>query len=897
MDKKQPATPAYPWRTASTGAIGPGQCAVTPPVLLGNLKTRVNNIEGKPTVPLPQPSKDCIMCRTCSKHTNQQDAMTSMLSNQARVLDSLQKNVLEIQRTLETLMRGLEERGLHTISENVPLPNCIQQRRKSLPMRMLADEVYVQLEANRHEQSVLAGLRRNIDSVSLTDTSIHKETKVSAVPKTKLERGHQSPNQSDVKSVSVKQNVPATSSSVKANTEPKNAMPEGKVVKMTPAPKTVVANASPPVGSPGSKEQKTSDSQGGYEPKPGLSSMALSPQPQTSSVMAPATSSMKANTVAKNAMPEGKVVKITPASASASAPVANASPPIGILGSKEQKTSDSQGGYEPKPGLSTVALSPPPQTASVGAGPDTTPAKSDLGQRLQNSKPALEPAPKFTPPLMKTTDLCSEKPFAAPADKDSSVDKQIKTSSAQPTVSVKSPPTTSSKGAENVAASPLSLVPPKKTQLAVPSFTADALSLRHDQSCPEPLSDFRLQNLQPNTDPVPIKLPLLPKSPATAPVLAPTVSSLVPASDIQIRVVPAVDEKTTTTKDPPTTVLNVIDDIPPQPAPFIHRCVALKPSPPYDFFTVHTKEVLGGGRFGKVHKCTETTTGLRLAAKIISTRTAKEKEMTMNEIQVMNQLNHENILQLYAAFEVKNQVILIVEYVEGGELFERIVDESSPLTEVDAMLFVKQICEGVQYMHQMYVLHLDLKPENILCVNRTGHQVKIIDFGLARRYKPREKLRVSFGTPEFLAPEIVNFDFVSFPTDMWTLGVITYMLLSGLSPFLGDDDTQTLNNVVMVNWYFDEDAFEHISAEAKDFISNLLIKEKSGRYSAAQCLKHPWLNNISEKAKCSNIVLKSQVSLKKYMARRLWKKNYIAVVAANRFKKIASSGCLTSLGI
>ncbi|XP_041954947.1 myosin light chain kinase 2, skeletal/cardiac muscle isoform X1 [Alosa sapidissima] len=813
MDKKQSATPTYPWRNVSTGATGPGQCPATRPAILANLKARLDNFEAKPTVPLPQPSRDCIMCRTCSKHTNQQEAMTSMLSTQARVLDSLQKNVLDIQRTLETLMRGLEERGLHTIAENVSVPMGIQQRRKSLPMRMLADEVYVQLEANRHEQRVLTGLYRNVDSNSLTDTSGHKETEAAAVPRTKQERGHQSPDQSDVKSISVKQNVPATSSSVKANTVSKNAMSEGKVIKVTPASKTVVASVSPPVGCPGSKEQNTSDSQSGYEPKPGLPPMALSPQPQT---------------------------------------------------------------------------------GSVGDGPGTASAKNELGQsRLQNSKPAPEPASKCTPPLVKTTDPCTEEPAAAPPDKDSSMDKQIQSSPAQPTVSVKSPPTKFPKEAENAAASPLSLAPSKKTQLAVPSFMADVLSLRHVQSCPESLQ--RLQSLQPNTDPVPDKLPLLPKTPATAPVLAP--ADKVPASDIQIRVVPAVDEKTTTTKDPPKTALKVVDDVAPQPAPFSHRFVALNSSPPYDLFTVHTKEVLGGGRFGKVHKCTEITTGLRLAAKIISTRTAKEKELTMNEIQVMNQLNHANILQLYAAFEVKNQAILIIEYVEGGELFERIVDESSPLTEVDAMVFVKQICEGVQYMHQMYVLHLDLKPENILCVNHTGHQVKIIDFGLARRYKPREKLRVSFGTPEFLAPEIVNFDFVSFPTDMWSLGVITYMLLSGLSPFLGDDDTQTLNNVVMVNWYFDEDAFEHISAEAKDFISNLLIKEKSGRFSAAQCLKHPWLNNISEKAKYSNIVLKSQVSLKKYMARRMWKKNYIAVVAANRFKKIASSGSLTSLGI
>ncbi|KAG7251327.1 hypothetical protein CRUP_002095, partial [Coryphaenoides rupestris] len=196
-----------------------------------------------------------------------------------------------------------------------------------------------------------------------------------------------------------------------------------------------------------------------------------------------------------------------------------------------------------------------------------------------------------------------------------------------------------------------------------------------------------------------------------------------------------------------------------------------------------------------------------------------QKEMALNEVQVMNQLSHGNVLQLYQAMESHTQVVLLLEYVEGGELFERIVDESTPLTEVDAMVFVKHICQGLHYIHQMY-------PENILCVDRTSHQVKIIDFGLARRYKPGGKLRVNFGTPEFLAPEVVNFDFVSFPTDMWTLGVVTYMLVSGMSPFLGDEDNQTMSNVLAATWYFDEDAFEHVSAEARDFISNLLIREK-----------------------------------------------------------------------
>ncbi|MGH0116150.1 UNVERIFIED_CONTAM: hypothetical protein FKN15_074791 [Acipenser sinensis] len=126
-----------------------------------------------------------------------------------------------------------------------------------------------------------------------------------------------------------------------------------------------------------------------------------------------------------------------------------------------------------------------------------------------------------------------------------------------------------------------------------------------------------------------------------------------------------------------------------------------------------------------------------------------------------------------------------------------------------------------------------------------GGEAMIPEVSALMRYKPREKLKVNFGTAEFLAPEVVNYDFVSFPTDMWSLGVITYMLvaesvkscsltevfigyfrLSGLSPFLGEDDNETLNNILACQWDFEGEEFGNISEEAKDFISKLLIKNK-----------------------------------------------------------------------
>lgn len=89
---------------------------------------------------------------------------------------------------------------------------------------------------------------------------------------------------------------------------------------------------------------------------------------------------------------------------------------------------------------------------------------------------------------------------------------------------------------------------------------------------------------------------------------------------------------------------------------------------------------------------------------------------------------------------------------------------------------MRQICEGMEFIHQQNILHLDMKPENILCLTKTGNRIKIIDFGLARKFDPEKKLQVLFGTPEFVAPEVVNFDRIGFGTDMWSIGVICYVL-------------------------------------------------------------------------------------------------------------------------
>eukprot|EP00075_Anas_platyrhynchos_P028245 XP_027317498.1 myosin light chain kinase, smooth muscle isoform X1 [Anas platyrhynchos] len=250
----------------------------------------------------------------------------------------------------------------------------------------------------------------------------------------------------------------------------------------------------------------------------------------------------------------------------------------------------------------------------------------------------------------------------------------------------------------------------------------------------------------------------------------------------------------------------------------------------------------------------------------------------------MNCLHHPKLVQCVDAFEEKANIVMVLEMVSGGELFERIIDEDFELTERECIKYMRQISEGVQYIHKQGIVHLDLKPENIMCVNKTGTSIKLIDFGLARRLESAGSLKVLFGTPEFVAPEVINYEPIGYETDMWSIGVICYILVSGLSPFMGDNDNETLANVTSATWDFDDEAFDEISDDAKDFISNLLKKDMKSRLNCTQCLQHPWLQKDTKNMEAKKL---SKDRMKKYMARRKWQKTGHAVRAIGRLSSMA----------
>ncbi|KAF5279087.1 hypothetical protein FQA39_LY05765 [Lamprigera yunnana] len=296
-------------------------------------------------------------------------------------------------------------------------------------------------------------------------------------------------------------------------------------------------------------------------------------------------------------------------------------------------------------------------------------------------------------------------------------------------------------------------------------------------------------------------------------------------------------------------------------------------------------EEIGKGRYGVVYNILNKNTCSTFAAKFVRCRTAKDRKKIQDEIDIMNMLRHPKLVQLLAAYENSREMILVTEYISGGELFERVVADDFTLTERDCILFMRQICEAVAYMHQQSIVHLDLKPENIMCYTRTSHEIKLIDFGLAQKLDPKILVRVLFGTAEFVSPEIINYEPIGTKSDMWSIGIISYVLLSGLSPFMGDNDAETFANITRADYDFNDEAFDTISQSARDFIGALLLKQKDNRLSAEECLKHKWLDPEQHQ----NTVVICKEKLKKFIIRRKWQKTGNAIRAVGRMTNLYAS--------
>lgn len=269
----------------------------------------------------------------------------------------------------------------------------------------------------------------------------------------------------------------------------------------------------------------------------------------------------------------------------------------------------------------------------------------------------------------------------------------------------------------------------------------------------------------------------------------------------------------------------------------------------------------------------------------IDKKCIKGKEESLeNEVQVLQRLKHPNIVELAAVYEDKTHVYLVMELVTGGELFDRIVEKGS-YTEQDASKLIRQVLEAVFFMHEKGVVHRDLKPENLLyyCPAEDS-KIMISDFGLSKT-EGSGTMATACGTPGYVAPEVLAQKPYGKEVDIWSIGVIAYILLCGYPPFYDENDSELFRQILKAEYEFDSPYWDEISESAKDFIRNLMCKDADKRLTCKQALAHPWI--------CGNTALDKDIhasvsaQMKKTLAKSRWKQAYNATAVIRKMRMLA----------
>jgi len=272
-------------------------------------------------------------------------------------------------------------------------------------------------------------------------------------------------------------------------------------------------------------------------------------------------------------------------------------------------------------------------------------------------------------------------------------------------------------------------------------------------------------------------------------------------------------------------------------------------------------EEIGMGKFAVVKQCTHKETGEEFAAKIIKFDDETVK-FAVREYDLMasGKMGHKGVVQLHEAYLVRKYLILILELAAGQTLLTYMSKRHS-LTEDDVAHIIRQLCEVLADLHKNNIVHLDIRPTNIRMASIGSKDIKLLDFNSSRMIANKFAGEVVdvIGDTEFCAPEMLTFDPVLPASDMWSVAVIMYILLSGISPFFNEDEDTVVANVQKVVWEFDDYAFQNVTTEAKSFISKCLIRVPEMRMSAADALKHPWLSASFTRARKNNNIKPSEM--------------------------------------
>eukprot|EP00760_Papus_ankaliazontas_P018386 PhM_4_TR17473/c1_g1_i1/m.33060/K08794/CAMK1; calcium/calmodulin-dependent protein kinase I len=258
------------------------------------------------------------------------------------------------------------------------------------------------------------------------------------------------------------------------------------------------------------------------------------------------------------------------------------------------------------------------------------------------------------------------------------------------------------------------------------------------------------------------------------------------------------------------------------------------------------KEELGRGTFAIVYRGVSHATGEEVAIKVISKNNIDTKvEALKSEVKILMNIKHEHIVNMLDVYEDDDFVYVVMQYMRGGELFDKIVkDYPNGYSEQRASQVVRDILRAVHYLHGVGIIHRDLKPENLLFSDSSENAViKITDFGLAKIWSGDMLVRSACGSPNYVAPEVLlnEMQGYTFAVDLWSVGVITYVLLCGFCPFYDDNVAALFRAITQANFTFPSPFWDNISADAKDFVRRLLVVNPEVRMDAEQALCHDWI--------------------------------------------------------
>jgi calcium-dependent protein kinase len=251
------------------------------------------------------------------------------------------------------------------------------------------------------------------------------------------------------------------------------------------------------------------------------------------------------------------------------------------------------------------------------------------------------------------------------------------------------------------------------------------------------------------------------------------------------------------------------------------------------------------------------------AVKIIDKQYCIEKDSMISEIKVLKELDHPNILKLFEFYQDSQYYYLVTEYCAGRELFEKIVSLKH-FSEMRAARIMYQVLSAIVYCHNHKICHRDLKPENLLLEDdNIDSNIKVIDFGTSKFCKLNERMKEKYGTPYYIAPEVIKKDY-NIKCDVWSCGVILYIMLSGHPPFGGKTNDEIMNKVLEGSYNFARKEWTQVSEMAKDLIKKMLTYDPNDRISSAEAINHPWIKQYTKIFEPKEEILLSLSALNKF---------------------------------